>query len=225
MNRYWLAGCVVLLSQLLSVAYGKTHPGFPENSAVEIVAENMLINGLPTTAWTLQTGLSQQELAAFYRQQWQAGSDHFDEQELAGDVIINSVHKPYVYTARIHSSTFAATTALIAVSSLETNARLSRSQLLPALAGNRVLSVTEHNEPIGYARTQVLHSRNSLSFNYDFYLQHFQRSGWHAEFAVLDPTEGVAILLLNSARQQISMTFDQQAEGVMIVANEIWGKR
>ncbi|MCC5853731.1 MAG: hypothetical protein JJU30_12900 [Alkalimonas sp.] len=220
----YLAFALLSISQCLAATIGNT--SFPEGSTVSVIGENLIINGLNTSIWTVKTNHSKDELSDLLRNKWENNSEHYSEKILGQETIINTVRKSLLKTARIIDDIDSGSLAIISISRTgKKNIKIMDSYTIPPLKGNLVLTTVEHIEPIGYARTKVIQSNNSLNFNFDFYLQYFTRNRWAEEIAMIDANEDAAVILLNKGNNSISLTFERNQFGTMIVTNEIWGKQ
>lgn len=211
---------------LFIILYSNTALGwpkleFPESATVEVVADNMQMNGYPMKTWVMKNKSSQQLTAAYFRKQWKRQSQLFHEQMFEGDYIVNSLQPPYLLTARI-SQSVDGVIAYIGVTEEADESRVKMGSKFPLPNGANVLSDIASNDVYKSGRVLVVSTSRSLSASYHFYRNHYLNRGWLEDSSLLDVSAGKAALILTKGANIVNLSFDTNNSQVFLVANQVF---
>ncbi|WP_341503839.1 hypothetical protein [Gallaecimonas sp. GXIMD4217] len=194
---------------------------FPDGARVEVAAEDTSYNGFPMRTWVMHDRQSQMMTAAFFRKQWKADSELFDEQMFQGDYIINSLQPPYLLTARI-ANTGSGVTAYVGITqSLEEHQLKTPGDQFPMPAQTRVLTDQVSTDLYKQGRTLVLSSDGSVSSLFNFYQSHYRRRGWVDNGSLLDPAAGKGALLMSRDQKELNISIERRQGKSYLVVNSV----
>ncbi len=206
-------------------ASAKTEFPAPKDAKVDIVSEDMVLNGVTMSAWELRSQRSPESVLAFYRDFWAMGKNGrpgFTEQTLGGWRIVTHIDQKngLIYTVQAQPMV-GGTLALLGVSDLLRGTVTPRTDLasdIPKIAGSQVQNDLVAQDLGVRSRTIVLTNSQSVQQNLDFYIDHFKRKGWKVEQGVAMDLDGTGALTVVDGGSRWNLTFSRQASATQLVA-------
>ncbi len=207
------------------VASAKTEFPAPKDAKVDIVSEDMVLNGITMSAWELRSQRQPENVLAFYRDFWAQGTNGqpgFTEQTLGEWRVVTHVDqkKGLVYTVQARP-TIGGTLALLGVSNLLRSRATPRTDLgsdIPKIAGSQVQNDLVAQDLGVFSRTILLSNTHSVQQNLDFYIDHFKRKGWKIEHGIAIGQKGGGALTVVDGGSRWSFTFSSQSGATQMVA-------
>ena len=178
-----LAACALLYAQ--HAAAGCQRFATPESSRVVIVATDMLINGVPMSVQELHSGRSPDEVARFYRSDWESRRQRVLETNEGGWRTLATKDGDCFFTVQIKPGPNQGTYALLGVTVLGTVAARARGEGFPKMGGSVVYNDMQSNDSGKNGRTLLLKNTFSAAANAEFYRNTLRADGW---VAVTDQT-------------------------------------
>jgi hypothetical protein len=213
--RLWLFG-IGVMSVAFSASATNNFPA-PKDAKVDIVGEDMLLNGVTMSAWELRSERAPETVLAFYRNLWAQGVNGqpgFTEQTLGDWRIVTHINQKegLVFTVQAQPM-IGGTLALLGVSDLLRGMVTPRTKLaddLPKLAGSEVQNDLVAQDLGVRSRTIVMTNTHSVQQNLDFYINHFERKGWQVEQGMAMDQHGTGALIVVAGGSRWNMTFSRQ---------------
>jgi hypothetical protein len=221
-HRSTMAMCLLVAA---FAASAKTDFPAPKDAKVDIVGEDMVLNGITMSAWELRSQRPPENVLAFYRSFWAQGTNGqpgFTEQTLGDWRIVTHIDQQdgLVYTVQAQPA-IGGTLALLGVSNLLRGTPTSATDLaadLPKIAGSQVQNDLVAQDLGIHSRTIVLSNTHSVQQNLDFYIDHFKRKGWKIEHGLaIDPNSAGALTVIDGGSRW-NMTFSRQSGATHMVA-------
>jgi hypothetical protein len=196
----------------------------PKDAKVEIVSEEMVLNGVTMSAWELRSSRSPDNVLAFYRGHWAQGDNGkpgFTEQVLGEWRIVTHVDQKdgLVYTVQAQPMA-GGTLALLGVSNLLRGTVTPKAQLaadVPKIAGSQVINDMVSQDLGLRSRTIVLTNTQSVQQNLDFYIDHFEGKGWKIEQGMAVDQDGTGVVVAVNGGSRWNMTFSRDAGQTRLV--------
>ncbi len=214
----------VQLLSLSAFADDWPKPAVPENSRLTVVAENMVVNGVPMRAWTLSASAAAQDTLDFYRQLWEKDATDerpgYTERELNQWHILSRLENEYLITVQVDSEQPHSTSGLVGISKLPAIKSLPKlGKGFPTLGQTTILNDIHATDLNKKSRTLVATSNRSMRSVIQFYRSTFETQGWVEKTgAVPYSGEDEFALILDRGQQELSMTFARQANKTALVA-------
>ena len=199
-------------------------PPVPEGARLEMVAENMLVNGVPMRTWTLSAAQAARETLDFYRELWETEATGerpgFTEQEMGKWRLLTRLQGDYLITVQVDTEQPLSTRGLVGVS------KLPAMQSLPKLGKNfptpgqtQIINDIHATDLNKKSRTLVATSNRSMRSVIRFYRTTFEKDGWQEQTG-RTPYSGQDdfALIFDKGQRQLSMIFARQAGKTALVA-------
>lgn len=184
-------GCVAAVALLLLAAGMAGKPGVG-HAAIEIpvpawvtttaIADQMVINGLPSTVRYFHADRPLEEVLAFYRERWDeryAGRAGFREAAVDPWHVISRLDGLYLLTVQARETNALTCEGFLAVADLEDiRKRPARDDSVPQMAGSRVVNDLTSTDPGREGRTLMIVNDFPVSRNRDYYRDYFLDRGW-----------------------------------------------
>lgn len=224
--RRLAAACAIALAAGGALAQTCASPSTPSGARVEMVAPDMLANGVAMTVRAVESKLSVDELLAYYRQLWaplatdtRPGSM---ENEANGWRVISTLQGRCFTTVQVKSR-LGGSYALVAVSRKPEASLVARTAIdFPMLPGSRILNDLGYAEPVRNARTVVVANSARMSTNVEFYASELTRRGWVLMMRqqAQGPKGLSEVIVLKKGTEEMNVVIAPAAGGqVTIVAN------
>jgi hypothetical protein len=201
----------ILLSCIVSIAGAAQNPlstcpefPVPDKAKIQIVAQQMEINGLPMAIKHLESTDAPNVILAFYRGKWAATekAPAAVEYSVGQWQAIASRRDDCFYSVQVKSFGKNGSEALLGITTKPTGVRVKEA--VPMLPGSAVVNDMRHNDGGKTARTVLLRNGFSTATNADFYLRNLTDQGWRVtdHYRMQQPNHyGDAIVLRNGLRE------------------------
>lgn len=150
----------------------------PEASRVVIVSNDMLINGVPMSISELHSKRGNEEVARFYRSDWEGRRQRVVETTEGGWRTLATKDGDCFYTVQIKPAPDQGTYALLGVTLLGVPATRGRGDGFPKMGGSVVYNDMQSNDSGKIGRTLLLKNNFSAQANADFYRNSMRNEGW-----------------------------------------------
>lgn len=220
--RLGVSACLLVAA---FAAIAKTDFPAPKDAKVDIVSEDMVLNGVTMSAWELRSQRSPETVLSFYRNHWAQGTNGrpgFTEQTLGDWRIVTHIDQKLglIYTVQAQPMV-GGTLALLGVSNVLRGTVTPRTDLasdIPKIAGSQI-----HNDLVAqdlgvHSRTIILTNSHSVKQNLDFYVDHFERKGWKIEQGMAMDQDGTGALTAVDGGSRWNLTFSRKASATHLVA-------
>ncbi len=146
------------------------------------IADEMIINGLPSQVQYFESDNSIPELLVFYRNNWQdklSESQIYKETQAAPWQIISKFDGRYLYTVQVRSKNPWAITGYLAIADLKAAKKKPKKKpAVPQMSGSTVMSDSSSSDSGTLARTLMLINSYSAESNGSFYRNYYSSRGW-----------------------------------------------
>ena len=181
----WIVGLLLLASISAGIptdGYAAVTIPAPSWVTKTAVADEMIINGLPSTVHHFTADRTLEALLAFYRQRWDerhAGRAGYREVVVDPWHVISRLEGFYLLTVQARETDAFTCEGYLAIADLKNiRTRHVRGRSVPQLAGSRVVNDLTSTDPGRKGRTLMIVNRYAVSRNRDFYRDHFLDRGW-----------------------------------------------
>lgn len=222
-SRQFLTASLLLCSLLCATELSARLADYPTPSWVNFdsVAENMVINGLPSEVYYFSSDRPSEETLNFYRKRWQSHPDYspgYRESQVSQWTILARTESGKLITLQIQNDTESSSLGYFAIADMSATRTLSKTDV-PMPAGSKILnqSITED----GGIKSSVNLISNSLSpeANVDFYLDYYRREGWTND--VHQQENNSVTLIFRRARQEAHLVIRELFGATQIVINTV----
>jgi hypothetical protein len=213
---FWLAG---LSSKALA---GVTIPTPPWMETIS-VADEMMINGIPSKVRQFTVDRQVEEVLAFYRLQWEQGQDGmpgFAEAAAPPWQVISMVEqKRYLLTVQIKSKDGFSSTGYLAVGDLKNFRSPKQRTPIPMLQGGRLVNDTTSRDPGQKGRTSLVISESSIDANSTFYRNYYADRNWAT---VMDKAqEKGQVMFFRKGRKEVQVVVNELFGSTRVVINQV----
>lgn len=195
----------------------------PPSSRLVVVAQDMIVNGVPMSASELHTKQGPSDVMRFYRGEWESRSQRVVETNEGGWQTLATKDGNCFFTAQIKAGVGTGTYALLGVTQLVTGTPKVRGDGFPKMGGSTVYNDIVSKDLGKTGRTLVMTNTFSADANASFYRSAMEGSGWVAVSDRKAKIEGSARLVqiwrrgLEEANVVIGTAGDQTSVVVNIV--------
>ena len=216
---------LVLLAAGLAALPAAGHAGVdipvPAWMTTTAIADEMVINGLPSRVRYFHADRPLGDLLAFYRQRWDerpAGRAGFRQAAVDPWSVISRLEGPYLLTVQARTSNALTCEGFLAIGDLGAiRQRMTRDDSVPQMAGSRVVNDLTSTDPGRKGRTLMIVNAYSVSRNRDFYRDHFLDRGWGR---LQDQARGGAhVLAFRKLGQEAHIVIKPSRQGAVTVMN------
>lgn len=149
---------------------------FPDSMQLQIVSEEMRVNGVPMKVIEFRSSQSQQEIKQWFSDAWAGQIAHGQG---GGWQVLSHREKDVLITVQMTALGIDGSRGFIAVSQMFVAiGKKAVASDLPMLPGTELVNHIEAEDHGKKSRTTVLISDRSSRQNLDFYLQHFRLQGY-----------------------------------------------
>lgn len=197
----------------------------PPRGKVEVVAEDLRLDGVPTQIRRFQTSVGPEEVLAFYRTLWRSGKAEKAVESSAGDwQVIARKHGEYWLSVQVKALGGApgAEGYLAAALAFPAATRAEAEPPLPLPPQSQVLRELVSRDPGKISRMTVATNALSIDANVNWIEERLRREGFRRDTHVKLPDRGsgYAAVFAHGA-DEIVLTIERRAEGTAIVMNRI----
>jgi hypothetical protein len=218
----WGLGSIVYFGVTFAAPSCPSFPT-PQSSRVVVVAQDMVVNGVPMSASELHSKQSPADVARFYRGEWESRSQRVLE-TMDGDWrTLATKDGQCFFTAQIKAGVGSGTYALLGTTQLITGTAKARGEGFPKLSGSTVYNDILSKDLGKTGRTLLMANKFSVDANASFYRNAMSGEGWVAVSDRRGKTEGGSRLVqiwrrgLEEANLVIGASADQTSVVVNIV--------
>lgn len=155
---------------------------FPDDERVIIVADYMIFNGVPMSAFKIDSDKSAEEFLMFYKQLWskeqEAGVPGYQVLKQEGSIILSRVEKAAMYSIQVEPQTLKGIKVTLGVSLLPSTAIPALGKGFPLMNSAKVMNDIVNFDGDMKARTLLIESSSSLRSSASFYERAFLDMGW-----------------------------------------------
>jgi hypothetical protein len=225
--------CIALSSPTLLAV-----PDFPppKGATVEIVGNNMVLNGISSDIRAFYSKKSLEKVSEFYRQQWEDSVGRNDDgEELPGytetDVMVpwrlfTRIEGGYLMTVQFQEADNKGVWGYLAVSRLPKKGKNQNPVLpiprdIPVLGDSRIISELVNKDPGKHARTMIIYNKHSLGSNISFYRSHYLNRGFSVDNDTNLSQGAMHSLVFKSARKRVNIMLIGSAGDTRVVINSV----
>lgn len=150
----------------------------PEGGRVVIVAKDMMMNGVPMSVRELHSGKAPDEIARFYRGEWEGRRQRVQDILEGGWRTLATKDGDCFYTVQIKSDGGQGTYALLGTTVLSTTTARPRGEGFPKMNGSVVYNDMQSNDSGKMGRTLLMKNDYSPRSNAEFYRNSMRADGW-----------------------------------------------
>jgi hypothetical protein len=147
-----------------------------------LVADNMVINGLPSVVHYFETDRKLEELFDFYRQRWDESAAKkigYREAEVGPWHVISKIEGQYLLTVQAQQKDPFTTKGYLAIGDLSAvQNKKDRGKDVPKMSGSKIINDLVSNDPGKKGRTMMIANGFSVSSNTDYYRNYYLSRGW-----------------------------------------------
>jgi hypothetical protein len=146
------------------------------------IAENMVINGLPSVVHYFETDRKLEVLLDFYRQSWDksaANKAGYREAEVGPWHVISKLEGQYLLTVQAQQKDTFTTKGYLAIGDLSAvPKKKDQGKGVPKMSGSKIVNDLISYDPGKKGRTMVIANGFSVSSNSDYYRNYYLSRGW-----------------------------------------------
>ena len=150
----------------------------PDAGRIVIVSNDMQINGVPMSVRELHSKKSPDEIARFYRGDWEGRRQRVQEITEGGWRTLSTLAGDCFYTVQIKPGPNQGTYALLGLTQLSNGPVQSRGEGFPKLAGSQVYNDIKSNDSGKMGRVLLFKNSSSPRTNAEFYRNTLRTQGW-----------------------------------------------
>lgn len=191
-----------------------------------LVAEKMVINGLPSEVHRFSANKSAREVVAFYRQSWQRN----ERGETPGCSIVTSdpwvvvtrlERRRYLLTVQVRSIDHFSVIGYLSVADLKRPDDAIKTNNVPMPGGSKIISDVVSYDPGRKGRTIMLTNDRSVQENSSFYMKHYTGRNWSV---LMDQQQAKGHVLFFQRRNNEAKVVVSRASGTThVVINTVDG--
>lgn len=178
MKRLALALCLCALALTSRANVACDRFAAPDAARLVVVADDMLVNGVPMRASELHSRLDPQTVAQFYRGTWEGKKQKVQETAQAGWTTLSTRDGDCFFTAQIRAADDHGTYALLGVTKLGVHPVRARGEGFPKMGGSVVYNDIISRDDGKTGRTLLMGNSYTPAANADFYRSSLGTSGW-----------------------------------------------
>lgn len=192
---------------------------FPDNAEINVVGEQLVVNGLPLMAYEYHSRDSIEKITEFYKQEWKMRQNEADSKQpylettLLGWTVLSRLEKGHNITVQIRSDGIYGQQVLVGISPLPTylvkNKKRPKEYSIPQLGLATILSLVESVDRDLYHETYWMESRDSIDLTSKRYEQYFTNNQLTVrKKRMVNDVSGdthMALLMASSDRESIRM--------------------
>ena len=197
----------------------------PSPSWVErtLVADNMVINGLPSVVHYFETDRKLEELLDFYRQKWDesvAQKAGYREAEVGPWHVISKIEGQYLLTVQAQQKDAFATKGYLAIGDLSAvQNQKDQGKSVPKMSGSKIVNDLVSNDPGKKGRTMMIANSFSVSSNTEYYRNYYLSRGWGQ---LMDQGSNEAqVLAFTRFGKEAHLVISKPGKSTMVVMNLI----
>ena len=189
--------------------FDSTFPGFsvPDTMKIQVVADEMRLNGLNAQIYQFESPDSIEKLAEFFKSQW---PNELTQKYIAPWEVLSHSDGKYLLTVQIKTLTFDRTQGLITITDIFKALEESRTVVQPDIPMMGDTQLFQHLEANDYGRksdTWLLFSNESVHQNLEYYRTYFRNEGFEPiSLKALAKGDAMGAMILNRGAEQLNFT-------------------
>lgn len=174
----------LVISIFIVEAHGAVQIPNPRWMDPVLVADEMVINGLPSVVYYFKVDRAAEEVLQFYRTEWQTNKDGntpgYKEAQADFWQIISRLHdERYLLTVQVKSLGTFVSTGYLAVGDLKKmETKAAGGVGVPQMNGSKVINDLTSYDPGKKGRSLLIVNDYSVQANSDFYRKYFSDRNW-----------------------------------------------
>lgn len=188
-----------------------------------MVAANMLVNGVPMTASELHSQRSPEEVARFYKTEWEARRQRVQETTQDGWRVVATMDGNCFYTVQIKPAANAGTYALLGVTELGVTSARPLGDGFPKMGGSTVHSDMLNKDGGKTGRTLLLTNSYKPSANAEYYRGAMKADGWVSvsQQATRDGNDVQAVQVWRRGIEEANLVISRTPAATQVVINVV----
>ncbi len=187
------------------------------------VAQNMVINGLPSVVYYFETNRNMEELLDFYRQKWDESAEKragYREAKAGPWHVISRLEGRYLFTVQAQQKDSFTTKGYLAIGDLQAIDRHNEpGKGVPKMNGSKVINDLTSYDPGKKGRTLMIANNFSVSGNSDYYRNYYLSRGWGQ---LIDQAgENSQVLAFGRSGEEAHLVISNAGGSTMVVMNLI----
>jgi len=195
----------------------------PDWLETSLIADRMVINGIPSAVHSFEADRSVEEVLQFYRRRWgqdASGRKRYREATVAPWHVLSKLEGRYLYTVQVKEKNSFESSGFLAVANLqEIEKKQNREADIPRMANSRLINDTKSIDPGQEGRTSMILNDYSVATNSSFYRDYYLGRGW-GEMAD-KPLQDASVLAFSKNDRQSHIVIRKTETGSVIVMNQI----
>ncbi|MES2771213.1 MAG: hypothetical protein V4623_04430 [Pseudomonadota bacterium] len=196
----------------------------PSNARINLVAQSMLMNGVPMSIKELRSKQSPKEIQLFFRAQWSARGQKMLESEIKQGQTswqtLASQEGDCFFTVQTQADAQGGTYALLGVSHTPQDTAATPGNAFPMMSNSRVFNDLAHQDGKKTARTLLFDNPFSPASNAIFYRNTLSLQGWQnrVDRQVAHASGTSQIQVWQRGVEELSISIDQRDGKTRMVA-------
>lgn len=185
------------------------------------VAQNLVINGLPSEAYYFTGNRDMEETLNFYRKQWRKHPDYspgYRETIIPEWHIIARAEGSILLTIQLDTRSPHQSNGYFAIADLEELTQPNLSTI-PMLPGSNVLNQSNSSDYGKDSSVVMVSNNSSVTVNADFYTKYYTSRGWSNDTSHVD-TYATTLIFRNS-RQEVNLVIKELFGATQTVINTV----
>ena len=216
----------LIISLLYScAAFSNNFPNipFPDHAHVQVVAEDMNLNGVNLQTFKVVSELDKRNFIKFYEGKWKSLDENVPgviQDEFGDWTILSRLEKGYMLTIQIDNTKKLRVEALATVSNLPSIDSLpSRGRGFPKYEGMVVENDIVSKDLNKTSRTIIARTDKNFNSVVSYYRRYFIREGWtlQGDKSVFQD-ENSQVFLFEKSKRELSISIARQGQGTGLVA-------
>lgn len=185
------------------------------------IAENMVINGLPSEVYYFSSDTSSESTLNFYRKQWQSHPDYtpgYRESWVSPWHILARTESGKLITLQIQDDSDNSSLGYFTIADMD-SARKVNSADIPMLAGSKILNQSISDDGDKKSSLTLISNPSSINSNTEFYLSYYANNGWTND--VHQEENDSVTLVFRKGRHEAHLVIRQLFGATQIVINTV----
>lgn len=185
------------------------------------IAENMVINGLPSEVYYFTSDSSSESTLNFYRKQWQSHPDYtpgYRESRVSPWHILARTESGKLITLQIQDDSENSSLGYFTIADMS-NTGKENSADIPMLGSSKILNQSISDDGDKKSSLTLLSNTSSISSNTEFYLSYYANDGWTND--VHQEENDSVTLVFRKSRREAHLVIRQLFGATQIVINTV----
>jgi len=197
---------------------GVPHMPIPPWLNTTLVAEEMVVNGLPARVHEVAGEYELEKVLQFYRKKWRSGKKQsIKETAIAPWHILNRLDEPYLYTVQLKQTGPFSIQGYLVVSDTKALDKKRIQEKVPAIPGSRTVNDYLSNDLGKKGRVILLSNTHTLWANHDYYSTYYRDHGWYAEIS--QKSEDTAMQVFKQGNKEATIVITKLLGKTQVIIN------